>query len=1036
MPRILIVDDDRTTHMMLEEMLLNLGYDVVGNAESGVQAVNMARELKPDLILMDIVMPGEMDGISAAEMINNESDAAVVFITGFDDPQYLERAKRVEPYGYMMKSFDEKEIKCIIDIGLHRRKIELELKDVHEQLKKSNEKLRLAVRSAEEAFWEWDVKKDLVTVDEMGLRMLKYEPEMPPQEGEWWLRRIHPGERPAVEEAFSSYLSGESGRYSAEFRIKGRDDAYIWVASSAHILGYDDQGKPAQVVGIHRNITEQKRAEEALRERESKYRSLFEGSRDAIVLTNPNGDIIEANPAALTLFGYDKDALLGMNFQELYADPKEGDRFQKEIRDNAAVQEFETLLLRADGKEMACIFNAVARRDETGHISEYQGIIRDVSEQKYARDRLKASQQRLSQIIEFLPDATMVIDLEGKIVAWNHAMERMTGVAAQDVLGKGDYEYALPFYGERRPVLIDLVSKWEEEIEKKYQYVKRQGEALVSETCDCLARPGGTLWNMASLLFDHNGNVIGAIESIRDITEQKRVENKLKSQKAYFEGLVANMPDAIAGFDENGAITWINAQFTALFGYTEEEALGQNISKLVSPPELLKDAHAYRRRITSGESVNVEAVCKRKDGTLFVASLRSAPIIVDNTRIGHLVIYRDISPRKQAERERSQLAAQLQEAQKMKAIATLAGGVAHEFNNALMGILGHIQLLKMDFPENERSKKSFKAIETSSHRMSRLTDQLLAYAQGGRYKPKHIRIDDFILQILPILRYELKPSIRVETHFQKNISPIEADYTQLQMVLSAILANSDESIEEKGLIQIRAENKGVDVVSTKAHPGLKPGTYVCLTVEDDGRGMDEETRDGIFEPFFTTKFQGRGMGMAAVYGIVKNHGGWIYVDSEVGRGTTVQIYLPAKLVEPENPKTPVMAAKQVNATILVIEDEDVVLDTTRAMLEHLGCRVLTARTAKDALHTAETVDATIDLALLDIKLPDMDGRAVYPRLMEARPDLKVIVSSGYAQEGPAQEILDAGAEAFIQKPFSLGTLLGKIDSVLALKNRS
>ena len=371
---------------------------------------------------------------------------------------------------------------------------------------------------------------------------------------------------------------------------------------------------------------------------------------------------------------------------------------------------------------------------------------------------------------------------------------------------------------------------------------------------------------------------------------------------------------------------------------------------------------------------------------------------------------------------------------KIAAIATLAGGIAHEFNNALMGILGNIELLKMDLPEDERRDKYFKAMKSASHRMSRLTDQLLAYAQGGKYQPKDLKLDDFVIQTLPILKHDLNSAIRVETHFSKDIPHIKADYTQMQMVLSAILANSNEAIEDEGFIRITAENKDLDEAFTKHHPGLKPGPYVCLTVEDDGKGMDEETTSRIFEPFFTTKFHGRGMGMPAVYGIVKNHDGWIYVDSELGKGTTVRIYLPAISAgsrEGEKAVTqPEVELGIGEGTILVIEDEEVVIEVTQTMLERLGYRVMVARTGKAAIHIAETFDGQIDLALLDIKLPDMEGGKVYPLIMKARPDLKVIVFSGFAIEGPAREILDAGAQDFIQKPFSLATLSEKVKEVL------
>jgi len=781
---------------------------------------------------------------------------------------------------------------------------------------------------------------------------------------------------------------------------------------------------------LNKKIEERKQAEQALRESEEKYRSLFEESRDAIVLTTQLGKFIDANSAALELFGYTKEEILKMNFQKLYVDPDEGYRFQKEMKEKDSVQDFETKLRRKDDVEMDCIFDVVCRQGDDGKILKYQGIIRDISEAKRAQEALKASQQHLTQILNFLPNATMVIDNEGKVVTWNHAMERMTGVKAEDILGKGNYEYALPFYGERRPVLIDLVRKWDEETAEKYQHVKRQGEALVSETYDCLVKPGGFLRNKASLLYDSTGEVMGAIESIRDISDRKRTEEKLQYQKAYFEGLVDNMPDGIAIFDEDGTITEVNSQFVRMFGYPEEEALGKKISELVGPPDRLEETRAYRRRVASGGTLNVETVRRKKDGSRIDVSLRSAPVTVGNARVGDFVIYGDISPRKQAEKERARLESQLQQSRKMEAIATLAGGVAHEFNNALMGILGNIELLKMDLPEDERRDRYFGAMKDSGHRMSRLTDQLLAYAQGGKYQPKNLKLDGFVIQTLQILQHDLSPEVRVETHFSKDISVIKADNAQMQMVLSAILANSNEAIEEEGLIRITAGNKDLDEDSLKQHPGLKPGPYVCLAIEDDGKGMDEETRKGIFEPFFTTKFQGRGMGMAAVYGIVKNHDGWIYVDSELGKGTTVQIYLPVSEITVEEPKKAEVEVVRGSGTILMIEDEDVVIEVTQAMLEWLGYRVMVAKTGKDAIHITKTFDGQIDLALLDIKLPDMEGGKVYPHIMEARPDLKVIVFSGFAIEGPARKILDAGAQDFIQKPFSLATLSEKLKEVL------
>jgi CheY-like chemotaxis protein len=251
------------------------------------------------------------------------------------------------------------------------------------------------------------------------------------------------------------------------------------------------------------------------------------------------------------------------------------------------------------------------------------------------------------------------------------------------------------------------------------------------------------------------------------------------------------------------------------------------------------------------------------------------------------------------------------------------------------------------------------------------------------------------------------------------------------MVLSSILTNASEAMEKEGRIQISSRNETVTEENAMDFPGLNPGAYVGLKIEDNGIGMDEKTRSRVFEPFFTTKFQGRGLGIAAAYGIVKNHDGRISIESQLGKGTIVHIYLPAVLEgDKKEVKRPTIVPRKMTGTILLVEDEEMVMGPTRLLLERLGYRVLGASTGREAISISRTFDGKIDLAILDILLPDMNGKAVYPLLMEAHPNLKVIVCTGYSLEGPAQEILDAGAQAFVQKPFSFATLAEKIREVM------
>jgi two-component system cell cycle sensor histidine kinase/response regulator CckA len=548
----------------------------------------------------------------------------------------------------------------------------------------------------------------------------------------------------------------------------------------------------------------------------------------------------------------------------------------------------------------------------------------------------------------------------------------------------------------------------------------------------CFALMGREISHMRETLRARNIQLSGEIE------ERKKAQEEMQFRKAYFEGLVDNMPDGIAMFDDEGTITEVNSQFIRMFGYLEKEALGQNISELVGPPDRLEEAHAYRRRAASGAILDVETVRMKKDGSCIDVSLRSAPVIVGSARVGLFVIYRDISLRKQDEMERSRLESQLQQSRKMEAIATLAGGIAHQFNNALTPIIGNVDLLQMKYGEDEGTAACLKDMKASGRRMAHLTSQLLAYARGGKYRSQAMSMTNFVQGALPLIAPTLNPEVQIDTDLPVHTMDVKIDPTQMQMVLSAIISNSNDAIEGEGRIRISARDVELDMAFVKFHPELKTGAYVSLTVEDDGRGMDEETRNRIFEPFFTTHFIGRGLGMAAVYGIVTNHGGSITVDSELGKGTTVRIYLPAISAEStvqragairEAGTEPAMG----QGTILVIEDEAMVMDLTRAALERLGYRVLEARTGMEAVEKARVFDGWIDLALLDIKLPDMTGNQVYPLIRDARPEMKVLVCSGYSIDGPAHEILDAGAQGFVQKPFSVLTLSEKLRDVLAAK---
>ena len=637
-------------------------------------------------------------------------------------------------------------------------------------------------------------------------------------------------------------------------------------------------------------------------------------------------------------------------------------------------------------------------------------------ERLQAEEALKESEERFKGLIEQSPVSVQMMDPDGKTFQVNRAWEELWGVTLEDL---ENYNFLQDEQLKSLGLMPYIEKGFSGEVSsippREYDAKNTLGKGIKRWVTARLFPVKDTMENIRSIVLMHE-----------DVTARVLAEKTLRESEEKYRLLIENATDAIF-IAQAEVLKFANPKAEEMTEYCAEELTKIPFVELLHPEdrEMVIERHLKRLKGEELPSVYSFRILNRSGKELLVEL--NAVLINWEGKPATLNFMRDITVQRKLE-------AQLKRTQKMEAIATLAGGVAHEFNNALTGIMGNIELLKMSLPEDERRDRYFKAMNGSSHRMSRLTDQLLAYAEGGKYQPKDLRLNDFVIETLPILQYDLSPEVSVETHFPKDISHIKADYAQMQMVLSAILANSNEAIEDEGLIRITAENEDVDEDFAKQHPGLKAGPYVCLTIEDDGKGMDEETRTGIFEPFFTTKFQGRGMGMAAVYGIVRNHDGWIYVESELGKGTTVQIYLHAIEIEVEKPKKAKVEVVARSGTILMIEDEDVVIEVTQAMLEMLGYRVMVAKNGKDAIHIAKTFDGQIDLALLDIKLPDMEGGKVYPQIMEARPNLKVIVFSGYSIDGPAQKILDAGAQDFLQKPFSLAILSEKLEEVLGGNN--
>ncbi|MBE0586381.1 MAG: PAS domain S-box protein [Desulfofustis sp.] len=520
---------------------------------------------------------------------------------------------------------------------------------------------------------------------------------------------------------------------------------------------------------------------------------------------------------------------------------------------------------------------------------------------------------------------------------------------------------------------------------------------------------------------------------VYDISERVRAEEQVRQSEAYQRALINASPLAVIGISPEGTVLSWNSAAEALFGWREEEVVGR---LLPFAGDGQKDEFAdLRRRVLAGETISRREVTRRrKDGSPVEVSLSAAPVVgADGSIVSIVGLVEDISQRKQAERDHEMLERQLLQARKMEAIGQLAGGVAHDFNNLLQIIIGHGEILAEKMRPDTGSHHELVQMMNASERAAKLVRQLLAFSRRQVLDMRDLDLNLVLDNCLSMLRRLLGGHISLSIINGHRLATVRADVNQLEQIVVNLCINARDAMPEGGLITIETENVRIDESFRVNHPWARPGRYVLLSVTDTGCGMDEDTRSRVFEPFFTTKAMGHGtgLGLATVYGLVKQHEGMIHVYSEVGKGTTFKVYLPA--VE--------RAALQVGdkiegavvgggETILVAEDEEMVLKLTATILEGAGYRVLVGHDGEEAVQQFKTHADEIDMVLLDVVMPKLGGFSAYEQIKEIRPKVRAIFTSGYSVNAIHADYVLYDGLHLLQKPCGRDDLLRKVRSVL------
>ncbi|OQY05184.1 MAG: hypothetical protein B6I22_07895 [Desulfobacteraceae bacterium 4572_123] len=528
--------------------------------------------------------------------------------------------------------------------------------------------------------------------------------------------------------------------------------------------------------------------------------------------------------------------------------------------------------------------------------------------------------------------------------------------------------------------------------------------------------------------FKHRGKLMLQTVST-NISERKQAENALRESEKRYRDLMDMMPDAVMVWADE-RIVFANPAAARLLGAADpKELIGRLYRKVVHP-----DYHDIgKKRIqivhNGGKLAIAEIMFTRLDGESICCEA-TGEAITFHGRQAILSVWRDITDRKKAEEEKARLASQLLQTQKMEAIGTLAGGIAHDFNNLLMGIQGHTSLMLMDIDSSHTMFEHLNEIKNHVKSSVNLTKQLLGFARGGKYETRTTDLNELVKNQTRMFQRTRK-EITIYENYEKNLWAVEVDYGQIEQVLLNLYVNAWQAMPGGGDLAIKTENIIIDE-KYDAHFEVKPGKYVKISIADTGVGMDETTRQRIFEPFFTTKEMGRGtgLGLASVYGIIKNHEGFINVYSESGEGTTFTVYLPASGKTAVKEKKAYDRLVEGQGTILLVDDEKMIIGVGQQMINRLGYDALTAGSGKEAIEIYKENRDNIDLVVLDMIMPVMGGGETFEKLKEIDSNVRVLLSSGYSLNSQASEIMAKGCAGFIQKPFYMNEFSQKIAEIL------
>jgi PAS domain S-box-containing protein len=752
---------------------------------------------------------------------------------------------------------------------------------------------------------------------------------------------------------------------------------------------------------------------------ENRYKKIHDAADDAIVLYNPETDKIDDfNPALCDIFGYKPEEVYYLNIELLFsADPPYSfDDVQPRIKAalDGSAQVFEWLTTDHSGEKI-WVEISIKKIFLSGKMFLLI-FIRKITESKKTEERL----YRLINIVDHIGEGVATADLNGTVTYVNQAWADMHGYAVQSLIGKN----ISIFHSDEQNA--DDVIPINKKVLRRGYYRGEVGHK----------RSDGALFSThmsSTLQKDNDGRVIGFIGVATDLSEQKKVEEALRENEIKFRYLFNLSPQPISLTDLNGNVLDVNQKFCEKMQYSRNEIIGKNTLDLGFPAE-------ERQRFTdllieNGDVTGYEISHRIKNNDLIQVQLYSKLVQLKG-EFYTLTVFHDITAQRKLE-------AQLVQSQKMEAIGTLAGGIAHDFNNILSAILGYIELAKIYIEPDSKVFQYLEEVFKAGNRARDLVRQILSISRQAEQKRKPVNINLMTKEALRMLKVTLPSTILIKENLGEDIGLIEADPVQIHQVVMNLVTNASQSMKDRGgTLTVKLDTEELQTNIMKKTHGIKAGKYVKLTISDTGHGISIEDRKRIFDPYYTTKAQGMGtgLGLAVAQSIVKKHGGNILFSSKPGTGTDFFIYLPVIDKKEYKDTESILENKSLLPTgtehILLIDDEDTIIDTGREMLEYLGYSVETFNNSAYALNEFKKNPEKYDLVISDMTMPEMNGDELAKKMIKIRPDIPIIICTGYNPQIDEKTAKAIGLKAFIFKPLTFQKLATTVRDVLDGKGTS